>query len=397
MNLPSLAILIPIYKEKERLLKQNYEVFSRLKYSGKLQVYWLLHESDKETIEIVKRINDKFKVIIDDLNPPLKANALNNALKHLKEEIVAVFDVDNVFSLDYIEKGVRLLLRFSDRNVVLTQGPRSFYNADVNWLTRWQQLGVGWDEYHHKSKCCGLDKPHWWYMFGYAKDGSMDECNIGPWFGVSGTGYFVPKKVLEEVGGWSQSLTEDMDLSIKLYAKGKRMLVFSYPWQYEEAPETIINYLRQQARWRKGWVKDAMNYNVKVNFPNIWHFFRELRWWYVTYSLVFLSFVLGVTSLPTIIRLPLWTALFLGGTVLCGFLSVLLLVVILPYLIETQYRPNFSKIYGFLNMAQWILWGALTLKGWLEIKIGFKPLGWYRTKKRGIFNLMEFLRRLIGK
>jgi cellulose synthase/poly-beta-1,6-N-acetylglucosamine synthase-like glycosyltransferase len=396
MKLPSLAVLIPIYKEKERLLKQNYEIFSKLNYSGKLQVYWLLHKSDGKTIINAQKINTEFQMIIDDSNPPLKANALNNALKYVNEEIVTVFDVDSIISSDYLRKGVSLLLKFKDKGVVLTQGIRSFYNANVNWLTRSQQLGTGAREYHEKAACLHLDKPCWWYVLG-RKKGVMDECNIGNWFYVSGTGYFIPKKVLEEVGGWSQTITEDIDLGTKLYRRGRRMLVFSYPMQYEECPETTINFLRQQARWRKGWVKHGMDYDLKVNFPQIWTLFLEIRHSVIIHSLTFLSFILGFASLLVIIRLPLWIALFLGGTVLYVLSALFLHVVILPYFAESPHRPDTPKTYGLIRMGHWILWGLLSLKGWLELKIGYKPLAWYRTKKRGCRNLIAFLRRILQK
>lgn len=364
MIFPSLAILIPIYKEKEGLLRQNYEIFSRLNYPGKLQVYWLLHESDRKTLEKAMKVNlgFKFRILFDNLNPLLKANALNNTLEEVREEVVTVFDVDSVVTSDFIKEGIYLLVNNSQ--FVLTQGQPLPYNANVNWLTRWQKMI--YESYFFFQKICWSDT-----------DG---------WFPLHGTGYFIRKRDLEKIGGWSPMLTEDIDLGTRLHAQGMKMFPFEKPVYYEECPETLLNLMRQQARWRKGWVQHGLKHDLKRNHPRIWAFMSELKWSAFTHSFACLVVALNLLTLASS---PLISTLNLALISLC--------FVVLPYHVNRKHYPNLSKSYGLLNMARWTLYGVLSLKGWIELKVGYRPLGWYHTKKKGISNLMDFLRRLIGK
>lgn len=371
LKYPSLAVLIPIYKEKEKLLWQNFEVFSGLNYPGRLKVYWLLHDSDDETIDSVIRVNSelKFTIIIDHLNPPLKANALNNALKHVEGEVIAVFDVDSIVSSDFIEQGVSMLLE--NPELALTQGMREYYNKDVNALTYYQQICALGDQ-GFKPYACEITKG---------------------WFPLAGTGYFIWKKDLEEVDGWSQTVTEDVDLGTKLYKYGKKMAFFSDVSHYEECPETLLNWMRQQIRWKKGYAQLQKDYDLRKIHPFIVNILEASKWHPISKMLIFFSWILTLAALSLLIVFSSLTLIIMVFAMFTGFVGTLILCILVPYLDRKIYDAKVPKIYGGIETLNNALYPIYRLLANIQLKLS--PYSWYHTKKRGISNLMEFLRRLL--
>ena len=73
---------------------------------------------------------------------------------------------------------------------------------------------------------------------------------------LSGYGYAVKRGVLEEVGGWSEdTVAEDLDLSLRLAARGVKYAFLSDVAVLDEPPAAMSSFRAQQRRWMRGSVQ----------------------------------------------------------------------------------------------------------------------------------------------
>lgn len=347
---PKVAVLIPIYRESEKLLYQNADTWTKFVDYPNMQVYWLLHKSDTKTIKLAQRIVPKeIKIIYDNTFPILKGHSLNNAAKQIEEEIVIVFDIDSIPERDYLRRGVYALVTYPEFCCV--QGFRLPYNGEQNALTMLQ--GIEYFYYNHDLKR------------------KIDFTN--GWICLLGTGFFIWRKVLKEVDYWGETVTEDINLSFKLHLKNKKIALFE-GYQVEEVPTTLWNWLGQRVRWRKGWLyqKQITDF-TKVSNKVKSIFLTDLNDWRWV--------VIDVLQYPLAVYLA----------TLCPPWSLLALFYIVLKLRDDFYAPwrnakaNYEKelkwSVGFYIWLERILFIYIAFKAWLELKLC--PMAWYHTRKGG--------------
>lgn len=83
---------------------------------------------------------------------------------------------------------------------------------------------------------------------------------------LGGNGQFTRLSALQGLGGdpWSQSLTEDLDLGLRLIARGWRITTTSHAYVDQQGVHTYRRLLRQRTRWYQGHM-DSMR-----RLPEIW-------------------------------------------------------------------------------------------------------------------------------
>jgi cellulose synthase/poly-beta-1,6-N-acetylglucosamine synthase-like glycosyltransferase len=70
---------------------------------------------------------------------------------------------------------------------------------------------------------------------------------------LPGTNLVIRRAVLEALGGWDENaLTEDADLSIRIYQAGYRIKYVPYAVTWEQEPELLSTWFRQRVRWVRG-------------------------------------------------------------------------------------------------------------------------------------------------
>ena len=149
--------------------------------------------------------------------------------------IVCVFDSDGRADEDFL---MRVAPYFADPDVTGVQSAVRMYNASQNLLTRWQDIEfIIWGE-----------------VFSRAKD----------WIGsatLGGNGQFVRLSALRDIGHrpWRPSLTEDLDLSLRLILHGGRLRFCPTAAVFQQAVPSLRALLRQRARWLQGHLV-AMQY-----------------------------------------------------------------------------------------------------------------------------------------
>ncbi|MEM0970816.1 MAG: glycosyltransferase, partial [Verrucomicrobiota bacterium] len=89
----------------------------------------------------------------------------------------------------------------------------------------------------------------------------------GHFFHFNGTAGIWRKQCILDAGGWQQdTLTEDLDLSLRAQLKGWTFLYLNDRVTPAELPTTMAGFKAQQFRWAKGTMQTA-----KKLLPTLWH------------------------------------------------------------------------------------------------------------------------------
>lgn len=161
-----------------------------------------------------------------------KAAALNTGLRSAVGHLVAIFDADFVPPPDFLERTVPFL---SDPQVACVQ-------------TRWSHLN---EASSLLSRCLAfaLDAHFAVEQRVRSKHGFLMSFNA--------TACVWRRSVLEQAGGWpTDTLTEDLDLTLMALLEGRRFVYLDEPATGAEIPVEILGFKTQQARWAKGGMQN---------------------------------------------------------------------------------------------------------------------------------------------
>jgi cellulose synthase/poly-beta-1,6-N-acetylglucosamine synthase-like glycosyltransferase len=209
----------------------------------------LLEETDKATLQEIYTLNitTPIKIIIIPYSiPRTKPKALNYGYFFTKGEFLTVYDAEDKPDSDQLLKSLQEFNKLPQEYSCL-QARLNFYNYDENILTKLFSL-----EYYHWFNCLlsGLERLSLPIMLG-------------------GTSNHIKSRILKKVGLWdAYNVTEDADLSLRLYSNGYKIkLLDSYT--LEECPIEILSWLFQRSRWIKGMIQTIIVYvKVSILYPN---------------------------------------------------------------------------------------------------------------------------------
>ncbi|HEY0107817.1 MAG TPA: glycosyltransferase family 2 protein [Rhizomicrobium sp.] len=171
-----------------------------------------------------------------------KAGNLAFGLAHCDAPYVAIFDADFVPPTDFLRRTVPALV--ADSGLAFVQARWGHANRTKNWLTRAQGM---------------LLDAH----FAVEQEGRF---RAGLPMSFNGTAGVWSRAAIDHGGGWTgDTLTEDLDLSMRCVMKGWRSAMLSDVEVPGELPETAAAWRAQQARWNKGHAQTA----AKL-MPAIW-------------------------------------------------------------------------------------------------------------------------------
>ncbi len=288
---PTVSVLLAVYNEKF-VVEKTLEALKRLNYPRQLIQVIVADDSTDETSSIVDRKVDEIRELGIDVQVSrrssrtnYKSGALNSAAHLLKGDLVLLLDADSRVTPDVLADGVS---QFHSRpDTAFVSFRVGHYNRDQNLVTRLYALTLDLGDTLTKMGSYPINAP----------------------FSFTGGFTLLSRKVLEQVGFWSQDcITEDADMSRKIYCMGWRGIYLSNVKIFSEDPATLEVWKRQSARVAQGWGKilrqdwRKMASTRRLSFPRrlalmlaFFIPFSSLSWILLTFLSAF-ALLLGLNS-----------------------------------------------------------------------------------------------------
>ena len=366
---PFISILIPAHNE-EMVIGRTVDAMSRLIYpKDKLEIIVINDCSMDKTGEILARKSEKITnlkvlTLTPDIGARGKSNALNHGLAISTGEYIVIYDADNTPERRAVLHLVRAIVPHPKLGAVV--GKFRTRNKDASWLTRCinvETLSFQW--LLQAGRC---------YFFGITT--------------IPGTNFIIRRSLLESMGGWNTSaLTEDTELTVRIYESGYRIYWLPHSVTWEQEPETLRVWMKQRTRWAEGnmWIMGQYFFRLlTLHNPRI-------RVDVVYFAFTYFAFFLSIIVSDTIFLLGL---LGISHITLTGPFIVIWLLAYVLFVAETYLSLSLERGEGtwqnFLRTAIMYftysqLWLILVFKAaFLLLKRAFsrdKSFHWYKTER----------------
>ncbi|KKS04523.1 hypothetical protein A2W70_00230 [Candidatus Curtissbacteria bacterium RIFCSPLOWO2_02_41_11] len=413
---PFVSIHLPLYNEKrvaERILRAcreidypNFEVI-------------IIDDSTDETTQIIKEFlgdrNGKLRetkgrdgeevceFIPNHSQSPamtlihrasragFKGAALSKALEYSdsRTEYVTVFDADFVPFPDTLAQFVKTFQVLTTNDQRLTTKANANEAAlDVSPSALDNPIAAVQGYQWHV-----LNKSENWVTRGvrteYAGSYVVERAGIELYGGlkmIAGSVFCIRADILRKFG-WGTSITEDLELTLKLYEAGYKIAFTPYIQAPAEAVSTVRRLIRQRMRWAEGHT-----YNVRKMWkrlfatPNMTKREKFEFLYLGPYYLQAAFFIIGTFSwfiAETVVhaQLPFWTAAWGWSLVFVNLLSLPLMNLVGLFLEESDERD-------YLGVASFVLLSYILVpfQAYAAVKALFeKEEGpWFRTPKTGL-------------
>lgn len=233
-------------KNESRVIETTIQNFFKLDYE-KFNL-WIIDDcSDDDMPKILSRMKKEFsRLHVVTRTPggcPGKSAALNEALPLAKGEVVAVFDADAYVAPDFLK---RILPILEPEGIGAVQAQKRFFEHQSGLLVDCQASEYALDTY-----------------FQMGRDlirGAVE---------LRGNGQLIKREALIDVGGWNNlSITDDLDLTMRLLVAHWDIRFSPYTHVYEEAVTTVKGLMRQRRRWAEGSIRRYLDYIFPMNSPS---------------------------------------------------------------------------------------------------------------------------------
>ncbi|MCQ9206721.1 MAG: glycosyltransferase [Omnitrophica bacterium] len=228
---PPLAILVAARHEPKIILDGTFRSLRNVNYGNKY-IYFL----DDST-------EDRYKAEANDLAKEhnlilfrrkqrhgAKAGIINDCLKDLPHEYVAVFDADQNPLPEFFNTLIPLMEK--DKKLGFIQTPQFYSNMEESNVAR----GAGFQQSVFYEYICE----------GKNTGGAMFCC---------GTNIVFRRTALMEIGGFDEStVTEDFATSFRLQTHGWKSAYYNHVSAFGMGPENLTGYFKQQFRWAAGTI-----------------------------------------------------------------------------------------------------------------------------------------------
>lgn len=239
-QLPHVLVQIPVYNESQ-MVADALRSAAALDWPRDRLHIQLLDDSTDETAAIAAAIVSELCALgIDVLHlrrkdrSGYKSGALAAGLLHSDAAYVAVLDVDFRPPAHWLRAVLPSLI--ADPRASFIQSRCEFSNYRTNWLTRAQGMML---DAHFTMEQATRYRAGWLFQF-------------------NGTGGVWRRAAIEAAGGWSSdSLCEDLDITVRAEIAGWHGLFAMEPAVPGLVPDKVRHWQVQQRRWSNGFVQVA--------------------------------------------------------------------------------------------------------------------------------------------
>ena len=234
--------IIPAHNE-EMVVSNLIESLKNQTYDKNLyDIYVIADNCTDNTANVARRAG---AIVLERFDPAHKTKgyALQWFLKQKIEEnadydAFFVFDADNIVDKDFIVNMNKKLCQGED----VVQGYRDIKNPTDNWITAGYAL-------------------FYWTMHRLYH---LARYNVGLSTLLNGTGFMVRFDVVKPNGWQTETLTEDIEFSLKRIIKGKKLGWATDAIVYDEQPTSFKQSWSQRSRWTVGHMQCMKRYTGEL-------------------------------------------------------------------------------------------------------------------------------------
>ncbi|HUY73441.1 MAG TPA: glycosyltransferase family 2 protein [Candidatus Dormibacteraeota bacterium] len=400
---PFVSVHVAAYNEK-RVIERLLTALDQLDYPAYEVV--VVDDSTDESVQILQRwqANHRFKILHRTSREGFKGGALREALKVTdpRTEYVVVFDADSVPFPDSIDRLLPLFYRVSDgtasRRMEAAFGRAEPPSEPGEIKKRAEVAAVQSYQWHvlNKSESWLTEAVRAEYAGSYMVERPFQDA-VGALKMIAGTAYMIRADVLREVG-WGTSITEDWELTLKLYARGYKVAYTPWAETPAECVSTFARLARQRMRWAEGHTHNVRKWFLPIMGSPFVSPLEKIEFLFdSTYYLQAGLFIVGSVSwlISEVVfhaHVPGWTAL-LGWSLLFSNIFALPLMNLSGLLLEEAPLRDMQGVFGALVLS----FALVPFQGWAAFKglISKDEGPWFRTPKTGhVTDQVHHLRRL---
>jgi cellulose synthase/poly-beta-1,6-N-acetylglucosamine synthase-like glycosyltransferase len=239
LDLPKFSIIVPTRNEETVIRRCLTGIFNMDYPKEKMQIIVVDGKSKDNTLKICSEFASKYAEnlkVISEKSVKGKPAALNLALPHITGEIVCVFDADSLPEKDVLLKTASY---FEDEKLIALQGRTTSLNEKCNALTR----------------VIATEERAWFQALLSGRE------KLQLFVPLTGSCQFVRANVLQELDGWDEnSLTEDVELALRLVEQKHQIRYAPDVCSGQETPSTLGPLFKQRVRWYRGYMETAIKY-----------------------------------------------------------------------------------------------------------------------------------------
>jgi cellulose synthase/poly-beta-1,6-N-acetylglucosamine synthase-like glycosyltransferase len=244
---PKFSIIVPT-KDEETVIGRCLNGLLDLDYpKDKLEIIVVDGNSADATCKVCSDFSAKYPgsfKIVNEKESKGKPTALNLALPYATGQIVGVFDADSVPEKDVLRK---VASYFGDKQLMAVQGRTTSLNEKRNILTR----------------VVSAEEKAWYQALLSGRE------KLQLFVPLNGSCQFIRRNVLEELGGWDEaSLTEDVELALRLVEKKYSIKYADDVCCGQETPNGLRDLIKQRVRWYRGYMETALKYGSLLDSLN---------------------------------------------------------------------------------------------------------------------------------
>ncbi|MGE5892621.1 MAG: glycosyltransferase [bacterium] len=297
--LPPITMLMAAYNEEENIRETLSSILSQ-SYPAAVELIVINDGSGDRTSQFVREAmaenrNSLHHIRLIDLpRNGGKARALNEGLKQATHDYIVTLDADSSLFRNSLFNLVNYMVH-SPEDTAAVAGCVLTRNSRQNWITKLQE----WDYFHGIAVVKRIQSL---YQGTLVAQGSFS---------------ILKKSMIEECGGWKNTVGEDIVLTWGFHSKGYKARYAENAIIFTVVPDTYRRFYRQRKRWARGLIEAFKHHpevliKPRMVLPFIWY---NLLFPYIDFVYLFF-FIPGILAavvfhyyliagLLTLILLPL--------------------------------------------------------------------------------------------
>ncbi|MGM9603564.1 MAG: glycosyltransferase [Faecousia sp.] len=233
---PTVSIMVPAHNEALVIVRTVRALLNMEYPKDRYEIIVINDNSTDDSAEKLEELQREFpdrRLIVISTGPEVggkgKSNALNIGFSVSTGEVIAIYDADNTPESDALAILVENLME--DDKIGAVIGKFRTRNRNASLLSRFVNIET------LAYQCMNQAGRYFFFKL----------CTI------PGTNYVIRRKLIEQIGGWdTKALSEDTEISFRLYRMGYYIKQMPLAVTWEQEPHLLSVWFRQRTRWAKG-------------------------------------------------------------------------------------------------------------------------------------------------